>query len=190
MTSNDNQRRKRRSYEDRIAELEAEIARQKNKLVVKKEKAAKKRELSESVKGIPKIAKKLQEFAALAHADKRMDIFNSVSLFLAGLQRMYDQEVAARVAEELEPDVEESEAPEADREATRAELAGRRAAPRGRPRTSEPVTLEPRPTRRTRDERPASASKAERLFDERLRAVAQDPQRRTIEPPALSEWER
>jgi hypothetical protein len=190
MNSNESQRRKRRSYEDRIAELEAEIARQKHKLVAKKEKASKKRELPESVKGIPKIAKKLQEFAALAHADKRMDIFNSVSLFLAGLQRMYDQEVAAREVEELEPEAEASQPPEADRDADRAELTGRRAAPRGRPRASEPVTLEPRPTRRGGDERPAAASKAERLFDERLRAVAQDTQRRAIDPPSLSEWER
>lgn len=203
MTDNVKKRRERRTYEDRIAELEAQIQRQKEKLTVKKERIAKKREVPNSIKSIPKIAKKLQEFATLALNDKRMDVFNSVSMFLAGLQRMYEQEMAQR-AEEVDDDEVEVETEElADEEITpkkplpRTSRANDDVRP-GRPsdvpvrarETARRIDDDPQPQRRDVAARPAPATKAERMFDERLKAVAQDEMRRRIDGTPLSEWER
>jgi hypothetical protein len=193
MTDNVKKRRERRTYEDRIAELEAQIQRQKEKLTVKKERIAKKREVPTSIKSIPKIAKKLQEFATLALNDKRMDVFNSVSMFLAGLQRMYEQEMAQR-EEAFEEEEVEVEAEELADE----ELTPKKPLPRTSRASEVPVRArevarrddDPQPQRRDTAPRTAPASKAERMFDERLKAVAQDEMRRRIDGTPLSEWER
>jgi hypothetical protein len=206
MTDNVKKRRQRRTYEDRIAELESQIQRQKEKLTVKKERIAKKREVPASIKSIPKIAKKLQDFASLALADKRMDVFNSVSMFLAGLQRMYEQEMAQR-AEEFEDETDEVETDElADEELTPKKPLPRTAqanddvrstrgapAPRAREAAREVGRMsddDAEPLRREPAARTGPATKAERMFDERLKAVAQDEMRRRIDSTPLSEWER
>lgn len=203
MTDNVKKRRQRRTYEDRIAELESQIQRQKEKLTVKKERIAKKREVPASIKSIPKIAKKLQDFAALALADKRMDVFNSVSMFLAGLQRMYQEEMAQRV-DEFEDEEPEVESDDFDEE----ELTPKKPLPRtaraidevrstrtneAAPRAREAARRDdddPQPSRRDPAARTGPATKAERMFDERLKAVAQDEMRRRIDGTPLSEWER
>jgi|GEM_PF-3935443 len=108
--SNDSNTRRRRSTAERIADLQAEIERQKQRVAERERKAARKRELPASIKRIPRLAKSLQEFSALAREDGRQDVANSVSLFLAGLQRVYDEEQAKRTpAAPIAADDERSE---------------------------------------------------------------------------------
>ena len=78
---------KHRSAEERIAELEHQIEVQKQKLAKRRAK----RELPAVIKDIPRVQKRLQRFAQLAVDDGRQDIANSVSLFLAGLNRIYSE---------------------------------------------------------------------------------------------------
>lgn len=163
--SDDAKKRRWRSTDERIADLQSEIEKQKRKLIERKQREAKKRELPPSIKRIPSLAKKLQEFAALATEDERMDVANSVSMFLAGLQRVYDEEVAKRAEPEPVAELGEDEA-----DATGASDAG---------------TLEPRPRRAPRGD------DAERRFDERLRKVARRTNDANGAPSTgLSEWER
>lgn len=165
--SNDAKKRRWRSTEERIADLQQEIESQKRKMLERKQREAKRRELPKSIKQIPRLAKKLQEFSTLAMEDERQDIANSVSMFLAGLQRVYDEEVAKRAEPEPVTEVDSAD-----------EEAGAGAA----------VELEPRARRAPRGE-----ADAERRFDERLRKVAREtaadePIRRGDR--GLSEWER
>lgn len=73
----------RRTPEQQIADLEAEIAKQKAKL-----EAATKAE-DPVLKEIPKLVKRLRKFAQEAHDGKRADIGNSTSAFAASLERMF-----------------------------------------------------------------------------------------------------
>ncbi|MEZ5979425.1 MAG: hypothetical protein R3F34_14565 [Planctomycetota bacterium] len=164
-------KRARRSYEQRIADLQAELERQKSLAEAKKRRAAEKRELPASIKQIPKIAKTLQAFADKALEDKRQDIFNSVSLFLAGLQRIHQEELANR----SEPE----DIGSTDGEFDADEGGPRRCALRGG-----------RAAAAARGAREGAASPAERAFDERLKSVARDELRRRVDGSGLSEWER
>lgn len=96
----------RRTPEERIADLEAEIAKQKDKI---RERKAKREAVSPVVKEIPKLAKRLQQFAQLATDHGRYDIANTTSMFLAGLHRIHEEE---RKPSRAELEALESEAAE------------------------------------------------------------------------------
>ena len=106
-------RGKNRSYQERIADLETKIAEQKQRLQDRKQRAKQKKELSPVAKEIPRIAKRLQAFAQLAVDSGRLDIANSVGLFLAGLHRVHQEEIdekqGPRLAEVVEDEVFEEE---------------------------------------------------------------------------------
>ena len=74
----------RRSDEERIADLESKIA------LIKSRVEAKKRRDSVVLREVPKIQRSLQKFAQLATDHGREDIANSATAFLAGLERMLD----------------------------------------------------------------------------------------------------
>ncbi|MEO0649382.1 MAG: hypothetical protein AAFZ65_01740, partial [Planctomycetota bacterium] len=50
-----------------------------------------KTEVPPVIKDIPRVQKRLQRFAQLAVDNDRQDIANSVSMFLAGLNRIYSE---------------------------------------------------------------------------------------------------
>lgn len=92
---------KHRSPDERIADLEQQIELQKQKLARKNAKTA----LPAVIKDIPRVQKRLQKFAQLAVDDGRQDIANSVSMFLAGLNRIYaEAKTPDPVAVEPDPD--------------------------------------------------------------------------------------
>ena len=73
--------RRRRSEDERIADLEEKIR-------LLKEKASQKDKKNDPiVREIPKIQRRLQKFAQLAQDEGRPQIANSVVAFLAGLDR-------------------------------------------------------------------------------------------------------
>ena len=80
---------RRRTDDERIADLERQIEEQRQRI---REREAKAREINPAVKEIPRIAKRLQRFAQLAMDENRQDIANSTSMFLAGLHRIYEEE--------------------------------------------------------------------------------------------------
>lgn len=71
----------RRSDEQRITELESQIAQIKDRV------EAKKRRDSAVLKEIPKMQRGLKRFADLAQKHGREDVANSASAFSAGLER-------------------------------------------------------------------------------------------------------
>jgi len=73
----------RRTPEQIVADLEAEIARQKAKMEAQSK--ASDPVLSE----IPKIQKRLRKFAQAAFDGKRTDVGNAVTAFSSSLERMY-----------------------------------------------------------------------------------------------------
>ena len=103
----------RRSEAERIADLEAEIARQEAKIQDRERKQREARELSPVAKAIPKVRKHLENLAAVATENDRQDVANSVHLFLMGLQRVYEEELSTKRPEELELE-EVREFPEED----------------------------------------------------------------------------
>jgi len=74
---------RRRTPEQVISDLEAEIARQKGRLEAK-EKAS-----DPILSEIPKLQKRLRKFAQAAFDGKRNDIGNSVTAFVSSLDRIY-----------------------------------------------------------------------------------------------------
>ncbi len=90
--------KKRRAPELRIAELEAKIEAQKAKIAERELKRVQKTKLPDSIREIPKIKKKLEAFARLAAADRRTDLVNSVTGFVASLERTHAQALAQRDA--------------------------------------------------------------------------------------------
>ncbi len=92
----------RRSADERIADLEAEIARQQEKIQDRARKRRESRELSPVAKAIPKAKKHLEALAEVAQETDRHDVANSVHLFLVGLQRIYDEEFSKKRPDELE----------------------------------------------------------------------------------------
>ncbi|QDU85533.1 hypothetical protein Pla163_26650 [Planctomycetes bacterium Pla163] len=166
--------RRRRSVDERIADLEKQIEEQKQRLERKARRAAKKRELPNSIKRIPQLAKRLRAFADLAEADGRADLSTSVSMFLAGLQRVYDEENSKRAEPLVAPNDEtDGAAIDAGRSTSRAS-------------TDDRSRSELTPAPRRRDLRPAT--EAERRFDERLRSVARPADRSGDDGPSV--WER
>jgi hypothetical protein len=88
----------RSSVEDRIAALERKIAQQRQKLEQRKPK-------SPVIRDIPNLIKRLQKFAQLAQDSGRMDLANSTTLFVAGLNRIHAE--ASSPADLAEEEVEE-----------------------------------------------------------------------------------
>ena len=103
----------RRSADERIADLEAEIAKQQAKIQDRERKKRESRELSPVAKAIPKVKKHLEALAEVAKEHDRQDVANSVHLFLIGLQRTYEEELSKKRPEELELE-EVREFPEED----------------------------------------------------------------------------
>ena len=77
---------RRRSDADRIAEMEAKIAELREKI--------QERDRSDQavVDAVPKLHKRLRDFAQLAMSHGRHDIANSTMAFMAGLERMKDDQ--------------------------------------------------------------------------------------------------
>lgn len=73
----------RRTSEQIIADLEAQIALQKNKI------ESKSKANDPVLKEIPKIQKRLRKFAQAAFDGKRAEIGNATTAFVASLDRMY-----------------------------------------------------------------------------------------------------
>ena len=73
----------RRSSEQIIADLEAQIALQKEKI------EAKNKANDPVLKEIPKVRRQLRKFAQAAAEGGRKDISNSVTAFVTSLDRMY-----------------------------------------------------------------------------------------------------
>jgi LPS O-antigen subunit length determinant protein (WzzB/FepE family) len=73
----------RRSSEQIINDLEAQISLQKEKI------EAKKKASDPVLKEIPKVRRQLRKFAQIASDGGRKDIGNSVTAFLTSLDRMY-----------------------------------------------------------------------------------------------------
>jgi hypothetical protein len=83
---------RRRSEDERIADLEARIAELQGKI---KDRAAREQRESEHgrvIRAIPKLQKRLREFAELATECARHDLANSSLAFLAMLDRVYHAE--------------------------------------------------------------------------------------------------
>lgn len=83
---------KRRTEDERIADLEARITELQGKV---KERAAREQRESESarvIRAIPKLQKRLREFAALGTECGRHDLANSSLAFLAMLDRVFHAE--------------------------------------------------------------------------------------------------
>jgi len=72
---------RRRSDEERIAELESKIEEQKRKIALRE------RQDSPVLKDIPGVRRRLQSFAQLAIDHGREDLSNMTMAFLAGLER-------------------------------------------------------------------------------------------------------
>ena len=87
---------KRRTDEERIADLQRQIELEKERLAARKDAERKKREVNPAVKKIPQLAKHLQKFSQLAVDNGRLDLSNMVTMFLVGLHRIYDEESAAK----------------------------------------------------------------------------------------------
>jgi hypothetical protein len=79
----------RRSDTTRIAEMEAKIAELRKKIDQRA------RPDQDVVNEVPKIQKRLRDFAQLAMENGRHDIANSTMAFMAGLERMKEDRPAA-----------------------------------------------------------------------------------------------
>jgi hypothetical protein len=75
---------RRRTDADRIAEMEAKIVELREKIDTRD------RADQAVVDEVPKIQKRLREFAQLAMSHGRHDVANSTMAFMAGLERMKD----------------------------------------------------------------------------------------------------
>ena len=92
---------KRRSDEERIAELQARIE------ALKAKKSARDRKDDPVLREIPKIQRRLRKFAQLAMDNTRPDIANSITAFNAGLERILQSE--SKAASQSVPAIEEVE---------------------------------------------------------------------------------
>lgn len=86
MTMAEKRSYRRRNDSDRIAEMEAKIAELRQKIETRD------RADQAVVDEVPKIQKRLREFAQLAMSHGRHDIANSTMAFMAGLERMKDDQ--------------------------------------------------------------------------------------------------
>lgn len=93
-TTNSTEKRvyRRRSDDERIADLERQIHVERERLKKKEAAERAKRELNPAVKKIPQLAKHLQNFSQLAVDHGRLDLSNMVTMFLVGLQRIHGEE--------------------------------------------------------------------------------------------------
>lgn len=74
---------RRRTAEERIAELEAEIEKQKGKI------AAREKADDPVLRDVPKLLKRLKAFAQTAHDHGRADIANTTTGYLTALERFH-----------------------------------------------------------------------------------------------------
>ncbi len=97
---------KRRTDEERIADLEAKIA------DLKAREDAKKRKDDPLIREIPKIQRRLRKFAQMAAQVDRLDVANSTTAFVASLDRMArsDRLKPARLITDEEEELAEGEA--------------------------------------------------------------------------------
>lgn len=93
---------KRRTEEQRIADLEAKIA------DLKAKQARKEKKDDPVLREIPKIQRRLRKFAQLAMDEKRPDIANSTTAFAASLERILRSELRPAQVH-VEDDGQESE---------------------------------------------------------------------------------
>lgn len=84
MTMAEKRNYRRRSDADRIAEMEAKIVALREKIETRD------RADQAVVDEVPRIQKRLREFAQLAMSHGRHDVANSTMAFMAGLERMKD----------------------------------------------------------------------------------------------------
>jgi hypothetical protein len=104
---------RRRTDEERIADLKRQIELEKERMERKREDQRKKREVNPAVKKIPQLAKHLQKFSQLAVDNNRLDLSNMVTMFLVGLHRIHEEETAsARSHDEVEFEAEEQTEPD------------------------------------------------------------------------------
>jgi hypothetical protein len=90
--------KKRRDPEQRISELQAKIEAQRAKIAERERQRIAKGKLPDSIREIPKLKKKLEAFVQLAANDRRLDLMNTVTGFIASLERTHAQAVAERDA--------------------------------------------------------------------------------------------
>lgn len=81
---------RRRTDEERIAELQSKIA------AIQKKQELKERKDSPVIKEIPRIQRRLNKFAQMALDHGREDLANSTRAFVAGLDRVLTGETATR----------------------------------------------------------------------------------------------
>lgn len=89
---------KRRTDEERIADLERRIS------DLKARQAAKERKDDPILREIPKVQRRLRKFAQLALDGNRPDIANSTTAFNAGLERILRSELKRLAARPVEED--------------------------------------------------------------------------------------
>lgn len=77
---------KRRTDEERIAELQAKIDE------IKAREASKKKKDDPLLREIPKVGRRLRKFAQLAADHRRLDIVNMTTAFVASLERIHQAE--------------------------------------------------------------------------------------------------
>lgn len=77
---------KRRSDDERIAELEAKIAEQRKRIALRE------RQDAGLLKELPKVRRRLQDFAQKSIDHGREDLSNMTLAFLAGLERVAQEE--------------------------------------------------------------------------------------------------
>lgn len=78
---------RRRTDEERIAELEARIEQ------LKAKQAARDKKDDPVVRDIPKVQRRLRKFAQLAMSNRRPDLSNSTMAFVASLERVLQSEL-------------------------------------------------------------------------------------------------
>lgn len=88
VTSNSKRKYRRRTEEERIEELEERIEELKAKV------ASKHRKDSPLLKQVPALQKRLRRFAELAVHCNRQDVYNTTVAFLAGLDRVVNEDQA------------------------------------------------------------------------------------------------
>ncbi len=85
---------RRRTDEERIADLERQIQQEKERLDSQKAAERAKRDVNPAIKKIPGLAKHLHKFSQFAVDNGRLDLSNMVTMFLVGLQRIHSEETS------------------------------------------------------------------------------------------------
>ncbi len=89
---------RRRTDEERLAELEQKLEQMKQKV------ESRKRQDSPVLKDIPRVQKRLRRFAQLAVDHGREDLANSTLAFVAGLDRVFQEDPGRRRGAAIDDD--------------------------------------------------------------------------------------